>query len=91
VNAANTRQLLLGASCHCCHPPLMCRHYELPCLTCRVVCCLLLLLPPLLQDETTRYRAVMRSQNLFNKSHSVSHNIITGEPRRAPPVALPEP
>jgi hypothetical protein len=36
---------------------------------------------PLLQDETTRYRAMLRSQNLFNKSHSVSHNIITGEPR----------
>lgn len=57
-----------------------------PDLTCRVFCCC-----RLPQDETTRYRAVMRSQNLFNKSHSVSHNIITGEPRRAPPVVLPEP
>lgn len=35
----------------------------------------------MLQDETTQYRAMLRSQNLFNKSHSVSHNIITGEPR----------
>lgn len=35
-----------------------------------------------------RYRAQMRSQNLFNKSHSVSHNIITGEARYNP-VPLP--
>lgn len=33
------------------------------------------------QDDVTRYRAVLRSQNLFNKSHSVPHNIITGELR----------
>lgn len=24
---------------------------------------------------------MLRSQNLFNKSHSVSHDIITGQPR----------
>lgn len=34
-----------------------------------------------IQDEVTRYRACLRSQNLFNKSHSVSHNIITGQAR----------
>eukprot|EP00775_Hariotina_reticulata_P008950 gene8950-9126_t len=40
------------------------------------------------KDEVTRYRAVLRSQNLFNKSHSVPHNIITGEARHNP-VGLP--
>jgi hypothetical protein len=40
------------------------------------------------QDEVTRYRAVLRSQNLFNRGHSVAHNIITGAPR-ANPVGLP--
>ncbi|KAF8059971.1 RE1 [Scenedesmus sp. PABB004] len=40
------------------------------------------------QDEMTRYRAELRSQNLFNKSHSVPHNIITGE-ARSNPVRLP--
>jgi len=44
--------------------------------------------PHALQDEVTRYRAVLRSQNLFNKSHSVPHNIITGEARHNP-VGLP--
>ena len=41
-----------------------------------------------LQDESTRYRAVLRAQNLFTKGHSVSHNIITGE-SRANPVFIP--
>ena len=41
-----------------------------------------------MQDEVTRYRATLRSQNLFNKNHSVTHNIITGE-ARPNPVPLP--
>lgn len=47
----------------------------------------------LTQDETTRYRSMLRSQNLFNKNHSVPHNIITGEvrqlPGHLPPAPLP--
>ncbi|KAF6257144.1 flagellar associated protein [Scenedesmus sp. NREL 46B-D3] len=43
------------------------------------------------QDEVVRYRAQMRSQNLFNKSHSVSHNIITGEARHNPVPMPPAP
>jgi hypothetical protein len=31
---------------------------------------------------------MLRSQNLFNKSHSTEHNIITGQPR-ANMVTLP--
>eukprot|EP00879_Flechtneria_rotunda_P021733 GHRR01022917.1.p1 GENE.GHRR01022917.1~~GHRR01022917.1.p1 ORF type:complete len:121 (+),score=55.36 GHRR01022917.1:542-904(+) len=40
------------------------------------------------KDGVTRYRAVLRQQNLFSKSHSVPHNIITGEVRQNP-VGLP--
>uniref|UniRef100_A0A383V3U0 Uncharacterized protein n=1 Tax=Tetradesmus obliquus TaxID=3088 RepID=A0A383V3U0_TETOB len=43
------------------------------------------------KDEVVRYRAQMRSQNLFNKSHSVSHNIITGEARYNPMPLPPAP
>jgi hypothetical protein len=43
------------------------------------------------QDEVTRYRAVLRSQNLFNKNHSVTHNIITGEARPNPVPVPPAP
>jgi len=46
-----------------------------------------------MQDEVTRYRSVLRSQFLFNKNHSVTHNIITGEARHntaiVPPAPLP--
>lgn len=41
------------------------------------------------QDEVTRYRSMLRSQNLFNKNHSVPHNIITGEVRHCPGTLLP--
>jgi hypothetical protein len=44
-----------------------------------------------LQDEVVCYRAQMRSQNLFNKSHSMSHNIITGEARHNPVPMPPAP
>ncbi|KAI8476204.1 MAG: flagellar associated protein [Monoraphidium minutum] len=43
------------------------------------------------KDEVTRYRAVLRSQNLHNKNHSVSHNIITGEARHNPVLVPPAP
>jgi hypothetical protein len=36
------------------------------------------------QDDLARYRSVLRSQFLFGKNHSVSHNIITGEARSVP-------
>lgn len=37
----------------------------------------------------TRYRSMLRSQNLFNKNHSVPHNIITGEVRHCPTTLVP--
>ena len=49
------------------------------------------LIPTHNQDEVTRYRAVLRSQNLFNKNHSVTHNIITGEARPNPVPVPPAP
>jgi hypothetical protein len=36
------------------------------------------------QDEANRFRATMRTQLLHDKSHSVPHNIITGEARQSP-------
>lgn len=42
------------------------------------------------KDEVTRYRAVLRSQNLFDRSHSTQHDIITGQPRHNA-VAIPPP
>jgi hypothetical protein len=42
------------------------------------------------QDEVTRYRAVLRSQHLADRAHSVPHNIITGQPR-VNPVKVPPP
>jgi hypothetical protein len=57
---------------------LLAKHTQL-----RVLCCA--------QDEVVRYRVQMRSQNLFNKSHSVSHNIITGEARHNPVPMPPAP
>lgn len=41
-------------------------------------------------DDSERYRAMLRTQNLYEKGHSVPHNIITGE-RQASPVRLPAP
>lgn len=46
-------------------------------------------LPLHVQDEVTRYRSMLRSQNLFNKNHSVPHNIITGEVRHCPETLVP--
>ncbi|GAX78874.1 hypothetical protein CEUSTIGMA_g6313.t1 [Chlamydomonas eustigma] len=39
------------------------------------------------KDESVLLKSQLRSINLYNKANSVSHNIITGEPRN--PVALP--
>lgn len=39
------------------------------------------------KDEFARYRAAQRADNLNAKSHSVGHNIITGQPLAAPPAA----
>jgi hypothetical protein len=61
-------------------------------LCCAVLCCAVLCCAVLcLQDELTRYRAVLRSQNLFNKSHSTAHNIITGQPRHNTVAVPPAP
>ncbi|GBF98992.1 hypothetical protein Rsub_11796 [Raphidocelis subcapitata] len=42
-------------------------------------------------DEMTRYRSTLRSQFLFNKHHSVPHNILTGEVRPNPAAVPPAP
>jgi hypothetical protein len=39
------------------------------------------------KDESVLLKSQLRSINLYNRGNSVSHNIITGEPR--PPIALP--
>ena len=44
-----------------------------------------------MQDETARYRSMLRSHNLFTKNHSVPHNIINGEMRHCPGPLPPAP
>lgn len=43
------------------------------------------------KDDTIRYRAILRAQNLFEKNHSVPHNLITGEIRHNPVNVPPAP
>ncbi len=33
-----------------------------------------------LQDETVKYKAALRTRDIFAKQHSVEHDIITGRP-----------
>lgn len=40
----------------------------------------LLLTSFLMQDETVKYKAALRTMDIFSKHHSVQHDIITGHP-----------
>ena len=33
-----------------------------------------------IQDETVKYKAALRTMDIFGKHHSVQHDIITGRP-----------
>ena len=44
-----------------------------------------------LQDETIKYQAALRTMDIFAKKHSVQHDIITGHPLVANYIIPPKP
>ena len=44
-----------------------------------------------LQDETIKYQAALRTMDVFAKKHSVQHDIITGHPLVANYIIPPKP
>jgi hypothetical protein len=49
-------------------------------LTLQAIFAALLLTTFLTQDETVKYKAALRTMDIFGKHHSVQHDIITGQP-----------
>lgn len=45
----------------------------------------------MVQDETVKYQAALRTMDIFSKKHSVQHDIITGHPLVANYIIPPKP